>query len=80
MIFKKIHAIQGNHIFANGTKALFNAEGLYETKKESEIKELQAEPELYVEVKEAVKVTAPEETHAKLAKAVTGLQTSKTSA
>ena len=79
MIFKKIFATQGNHVFANGTKAIFNADGLYETNKPKEIAELQAEPELYEEVpaeKAPEKVAAPEATHAKLAKAITGLKTS----
>jgi hypothetical protein len=76
MIFKKIHAIQGNHVFANGTKALFNADGLYETSKQAEIDQLMAEPELYAVVEEKLQVKAAPANHDKLAKAITGLKTS----
>lgn len=79
MIFQKLYATQGNHIFANGTKAVFNEDGLYETKKESEIKELQAEEELYAVIPDLVIKAAPVN-HDKLAKAVTGLQTTATAA
>ena len=76
MIFKKLQATQGNHIFANGTRALFNEDGLYETSRQAEIDQLLAEPELYAAVSEKLEVKAAPVNHDKLAKAITGLKTS----
>ena len=81
MIFKKKLATTGNFVFSNGTKAIFNEDGLYKTEKESEIKELTAESELFevLSEKEAPKEVKPAaKNHEQLAKAITGLQTSKT--
>jgi hypothetical protein len=76
MIFKKKNGLQGNHIFKNGTKAIFNSEGLYKTDDEAEIAELKAEKQLFEELSEAIEVKAAPVNHEKLAKAITGLQTS----
>lgn len=83
MIFKKRSVCQGNHIFTNGVKAIFNEDGLYKTNKASEIAELSAEPELFEEVKEEeapAEIKDAPKVHEQLAKVITGLQTTKTSA
>lgn len=78
MIFKKRCATIGNFIFANGTKAIFNAAGLYKTEKQSEIDQLKAESDLYEVVTEAVPQEAakPDPKEDKLAKVITGIKTS----
>ena len=58
-IFKK-SAVQGSFIFSDGTQALFDAEGYYETEKEAEISQL-AEVYEQVEAREEVKQEAKPE-------------------